>query len=62
MTASYEFIIRGLSCIFKISGAFEDQGCQIVYLRTKIPSWVYFRGLGMENADIFHVVYLTAIR
>jgi hypothetical protein len=31
-----------------------DHGCQMAYLRPKIPIWVYFGGHGMENFGIFY--------
>jgi hypothetical protein len=41
-----------------------QQGCQMVCFHTKkIPIWVYFEGLGMENDGIVyrHLDYFTAI-
>jgi hypothetical protein len=36
-----------------------EQGCQI--FRPKIPIWVNFEGLEMENVDVGHLEHVTAI-
>jgi hypothetical protein len=35
----------------------SDQGCQMVYFKPKIPIWVNFGGLAMEDGGIFYGYY-----
>jgi hypothetical protein len=41
----------------------EDQGCQMVVFKPKIPIWVNLEGPKMENVCIFydHLEYFTTI-